>query len=70
MIREARLDPRPISTGPMPLPMTRRMAHHFLRAPDDFDIPAAIVCVIPTPSCTPWYDLLDRHRSSHERRAN
>jgi hypothetical protein len=26
----------------LPLPMTRRMAHHFVTAPDDFDIPAAI----------------------------
>jgi hypothetical protein len=26
----------------MPLPMSSRMAHHFLKAPDDFDIPSAI----------------------------
>jgi hypothetical protein len=26
----------------LPLPMTRRMAHHFIRAPDDLDIPAAL----------------------------
>jgi hypothetical protein len=25
----------------LPLPLTRRMAHHFLQAPPDFDIPAA-----------------------------
>jgi hypothetical protein len=25
----------------MPIPLTKRQAHHFLRAPDDFDIPSA-----------------------------
>jgi len=26
----------------LPIPLTKMMAHHFLQAPDDFDIPAAI----------------------------
>jgi hypothetical protein len=31
-----------IRTAPeLPIPLTRKQAHHFLRAPDDFDIPGA-----------------------------
>ena len=31
-----------IRTAPgLPIPLTKKQAHHFLRAPDDFDIPAA-----------------------------
>ena len=33
---------RNIRTAPdLPFPMTKKQAHHFLRAPDDFDIPSA-----------------------------
>jgi hypothetical protein len=31
-----------VRTAPdLPIPLTKKQAHHFLRAPDDFDIPAA-----------------------------
>src|SRR5262249_9746258 len=33
---------RNIRTAPdLPIPLTKKQAHHFLRAPDDFDIPSA-----------------------------